>query len=86
MDDRSCPVSTPHPRSPGQRRDRVRAARRARVRGVFAAAIPTRAAKPTTTLSRATNVDVPLGEVAADSAGPPLNVSTRTGAGRSSTC
>jgi hypothetical protein len=34
-------------------------------------------AKPTTTLSRATNVDVPLGEVAADSAGPPLNVGTQ---------
>jgi hypothetical protein len=32
-------------------------------------------AKPTTTLSHATNVDIPLGEVSADSAGPPAAVS-----------
>ena len=33
------------------------------------------ASKPTTTVSHATNVDMKLGDVAADSAGPPLTVS-----------
>ena len=34
-----------------------------------------KASKPTTTLSRSTNLDMPLGDVAADSAGPPTTVS-----------